>query len=285
MIEEAALEDYAQDAGDVFVDCGLGDGSCFHFGEDFVCRKPACSVARGDGLAGCEPCLHGRTAGHFEIHSGVDRRSSGVGTAPVGNDEPFESKLLLQNAGEKIGILGAVDAVQLVVGGHYGPDAGFLHAGFECGEIDFVEGALVDVGVDAMALKLLVIGREMLERRDDSFALHTLDIGNTHARGQVRIFAVAFKVATPERDTIDVDGGAENHVAAQGLYFLGDGLTFSLDQVAIPGGGHGYTGGEAGGDDLYRIAGGIGDGGTAGPGADAEGAVGHFYGWNSEARN
>jgi hypothetical protein len=128
--------------------------------------------------------LHGRAAGHLEVHAGVDGGRSGVGAAPVGNDKALEAKFLLQNAGEKIRILSAVDAVQLVVGGHHGPDAGLLHAGLEGGEIDFVQRALVDIGVDAMALELFVVGGEMLERGDDAFALHALDV--SHAELAVR---------------------------------------------------------------------------------------------------
>ncbi len=178
-----------------------------------------------------------------------------------------------------------MDAVELVVGGHDGPHAAFLHCGFEGGEVDFVEGALVDVRVDAMALELLVVGGEVLDGGDDAFTLHALDVGDGEAAGEVGIFAVALEVASPQRYAIDVDGRAEDHVAAEALRFLSDGAGFALDQVGIPRCRHGDAGGKAGGEDLGagRGVGGAGDGGTAKPGTHAHGAVGHFDGGDAEA--
>ena len=71
--------------------------------------------------------------------------------------------------------------------------------------------------------------------------------------GEVRVFAVALEVASPEGNAIDVDGGSEDHVAAQGFDFLADGAAFALDEIGVPGGGHGDAGGKGGGEDLQGV--------------------------------
>ena len=43
-----------------------------------------------------------------------------------------------------------------------------------------------------------VVRGEVFHRRDDAFALYALDVGHSHSRGEVRILAIAFKVACPK---------------------------------------------------------------------------------------
>ena len=152
-----------------------------------------------------------------------------------------------------------MDAVEEVVGGHDGPDVGFLDGGFKGGEVDFVEGALVDVGVDAVALELLVVGGEVLEGGEDALALDAADVGVAEAGGEPGILAVPLKIAAPDGDAVDVDGGAEDHVAAVGAGFRTDGCALLLDEIGIPGGSHGDAGGEGGGEDWGCGSCGVGD--------------------------
>ncbi len=145
-----------------------------------------------------------------------------------------------------------MDAVDPVIGRHHGPHMRLFHRGSECRQIDLVEGALIDVRVDAVPLKLLVVGVKVLHRRNDSLALHALDVGHAQPRCQVRILAVALKVTSPKRQPVDVYGGAEDHVAAQRLHFLGNRLALALYQFRVPGGCHRHTGRKAGGEHLLR---------------------------------
>jgi len=62
-----------------------------------------------------------------------------------------------------------------------------------------VQSAHVDVFVNAVALKLLVVGGEVLHRRDHLLGLHALDVRHGHARGQVGVLAVTLEVPAPER--------------------------------------------------------------------------------------
>ncbi len=206
-----------------------------HLGLHLVGDKPQVAVARLGCFGARHPFLGAIAAGHFERHARVDGGSGGVGRAPVGYDEALEAELLLKNVAEKWGAFSQVRAVHQLISGHDVPHAAFLHSGLEGGEIDFVEGALADGFVDAMALELLVVGGEVLEAGDHAFALHAADVGDAHLSGEVGVFAVAFEIAAPERDTVDVDGGSEDHVAAERFDFLRDGLAFLLgEEGGIP---------------------------------------------------
>ena len=127
-----------------------------------------------------------------------------------------------------------------------------FHRGFECRQVDFVKRPVVNVRVDAVPLKLLVVGVKMLHRRDHSLALHALDVGHAQPRCQVRILAVTLEVSSPQWHPVDVDGGAEDHVASQGLDLLRNRLPLSLYQFCVPRCRHGHTGRKAGGEHLLR---------------------------------
>ena len=73
------------------------------------------------------------------------------------------------------------------------------------------------------------------------------------------ILAVPLKIAAPDGDAVDVDGGAEDHVAAVGAGFRTDGCALLLDEIGIPGGSHGDAGGEGGGEDWGCGSCGVGD--------------------------
>ena len=103
----------------------------------------------------------------------------------------------MQRLGKQEGVLGAILPVYLVISVHHGPDAGLLDGRLEGREVDLVEGARVDLLVDAVALKLLVVGGEMLHRRDHVLGLHALDERHAHARGQVGVLAVTLEIPAP----------------------------------------------------------------------------------------
>ena len=112
---------------------------------------------------------------------------------------PLKPNSFLSTCVEQIVALAAMHAVHLVVGRHHVPCVRLLHGRLERRQIDLVQRALVDRRVDAVALVLLVVGGEMLHRRNHAFALHALDIGDAQLPGEIRIFAVAFEVAPPQR--------------------------------------------------------------------------------------
>ena len=270
LIEQAGGEHDAEHAAHVVVDRGRPDLAGGDRGLDLVRSQPAGAVAIGLCLGFRHPGFHGLAAGHFEIHAGVYRARGGVGAAPIGNHEAFEAPLLLEDVVEQVRVLGAIQAVHLVVCRHHRPHTGLLHGRLERREVDLLEGPFVDLLVDAMPFEFLIVGGEMLHAGDDALALHALDIADNESRGEIGIFAVPFEIAAPERLSRDVDCGAENHVPAQRFHFLGDYFPFLGDYVRVPGCGHRDAGGERGAGDAGS-SGGVGHGGTAEPGADSHG--------------
>ena len=127
------------------------------------------AVADGGGQRGTEPR---RRTGHLEVEAGQRRRRGGVRPEPVGHDEPVEAPLTAEHPADQVGLLAAVDAVDLVVGGHHGPDAGLLDGLLEGDEVDLAQGPLVDLGADGHPLVLLVVAGEVLDAAGDPARLH-----------------------------------------------------------------------------------------------------------------
>lgn len=65
---------------------------------------------------------------------------------------------------------------------------GFGHNVLECRQIDFTQGPFAYPRVDAHAVGLLVVRREMLQRRAHSGALHPLDYAYGLMPGEIRVF-------------------------------------------------------------------------------------------------
>jgi len=136
-------------------------------------------------------------AGHFQIHAGIHRGDGAIGAAPVRNDEALEAPLFLKHILQQERVFGTVHAIDLVVGGHHRPYAGFLNRRLEGGEIDLVQGALANDGIDAMPFELLIIGVEVLDGGDHALALNSLDVSDRQAPGEVRVFAEALEISAP----------------------------------------------------------------------------------------
>ncbi len=281
LVEQSRGEHHTQQAAHVVVhgallDLARGDG-----GHHLVLGEPARAVARFlRGRAG-EPAAHGLAARHLQVHAGVDRSSGAVRATPVGDDEALEAPSLPERLAQQERVLGAVLAVDLVVGVHHGPHPRLLDGRLEGREVDLVERAQVDRLVDAMALELLVIGGEVLDGGNDAFSLHAADVGDAHAGGDVGVLSVALEIPAPERRTLDVDRGSQDHVASQGLHLLGDDASLLLRQVEVPARRHSDARGKGRGENGRRGRR-IRHGRRARPVAHPHGTVRHLDGWNPQ---
>ena len=182
----------------------------------------------------------------------MERGDAVVHGAPVRHDQPFVAPLLAQNFGEQRVVLGAVGAVELVVGAHDRPRLCPLDDALEGGQVDLTQRALVDDGIDAEALRLLVVGREVLERGADTLALDAFDQRGGQFAGVIGVFGEVLEVAPAERRALHVDAGAEQHVGAQRNRLGRQRLAHGLQQFRIPGGRQQRGGGEAGGRQALR---------------------------------
>ena len=143
--------------------------------------------------------VHRRRSGHLQVEPGggrTDRRTAGE---PVGHDDPVEPPLTAHDRGEQLGVLGAVVAIEPVVGGHQPPRAGLGHDGLERGEDDLAQGPLVDERVDRVALELRVVAREVLGGRRHALGLDAAHEPDGEPGAQVWILGVALEVPAAER--------------------------------------------------------------------------------------
>ena len=128
-------------------------------------------VADGGGQRRAEP---GGRARHLEVEAGERRRRRRVRAEPVRHDDAVEPPLVPQDPPDQVGLLAAVDAVDLVVGGHHGPHAGLPYGCFEGEEVDLAQGTLGDLGADRHPLVLLVVAGVVLDAAPDAARLHAL---------------------------------------------------------------------------------------------------------------
>ena len=147
---------------------------------------------------------------HLQIQPGGQRGNPVGHRAPVGHHQPVETPLLAQHLGEQPPVLGGVRAVDLVVGAHDRPRPGGGDHVLERGQVDLAQRALVDLGVDAEPVGLLVVGGEVLDAGAHPLALQPLDEPGRDASGQVRVLGDVLEVAPAQRRTLDVDTGPEH---------------------------------------------------------------------------
>ena len=216
------------------------------------------SHAEGPGISRSRPASAGRPGR--------------VRAEPVGHDQPVESPLVAQDATEQVGLLAAVDPVDLVVGGHHGPDVGLLDSGFEGDEVDLPKGALVHLGADGHPLVFLVVAGVVLDATGHPVALDAAHVGDGDASGQARVLRVGLEGATGQWRAGDAHRGAEQDVDTFGLGLGRQHLAHALDELGVPGGADGHAAGER-------------QGAASGQALAAypRGAVGHFEGGDAEA--
>ncbi len=82
----------------------------------------------------------------------------------------------------------------------------------ECGQVYLVERAVVEIDVDRVAVRLLVVERIVLDACGHALLLYLADVGHGHLAGKVGVLAHVLEVAASERRAVYVDAGTEQHV-------------------------------------------------------------------------
>ena len=144
---------------------------------------------------------------HDEVEARLNRGDAVAERAPVGDANTLEAPVASQLAGDEVAVLGAIHAVEQVVGGHDGPGSRLANGFLESAQVDLVEGAFVDDRIGHHARDLLAVAREVLEAGADSAALYSLDHPRRHGRGEKRILAEVLEPASAERASLDVHPG------------------------------------------------------------------------------
>ena len=281
LIKLSADENHAQDAPHIVINRRRGYFPRRYFRKHLLRNQPAAAIARGLRLWFFQPVLHGLAAGHFQIHAGIHRSCRAVSAAPVRHYEPFKAPLFLQHIFQQERVFRAVHAVQLVIGGHHRPDAGFLNRRFERWKINFVQGALAHHRINSMSFELLIVRGKMLDRRNHAFPLHSLDVSHRQAPREIGIFAVPLEISFPQRRTVNVHRRTQNHISSQSFHFLSNRLPLVSQQIGIPGRGHRHSR-RKGSRGHFVPALLISLGRRSSPRPYSNRPIGHFYGGDAE---
>ena len=202
-------------------------------------------LARADGRGQVAAVEAGR-AGHLQVEPGPGRACRRAHREPVADDEAVEPPLPPQDHAYELLVLGAVGAVEPVVGGHDPEGAALTDGQLEGEEVDLAQGPLVDHRVDGAALELGLVACEVLDRRGHALGLHPADEGGRGPSRQQRVLRVALEVAPGQRRPVDVDRGGEQDAACLAARLLAQHRPYLLNQVGVPRGAQGRSAGSAG---------------------------------------
>ncbi len=184
-------------------------------------------------------------------HGQVEARGDGgdaVGDrAPVGEDSAVEAPLVPQHLGQQPVVLAGVHAVDLVVGAHHRPRPGLGHHPPERAQVHLTERPLVDVGADPQPVGLLVVDREVLERRAHVPALQAVNPGGRQHAGEQRVLGEVLEVPAAERAALEVDARSEQDRDIHRAALVAERLAHPSQQVRVPGRGARDRRREAGG--------------------------------------
>ncbi len=136
----------------------------------------------------------------------------------------------------------------------------FFDRRLEGGQIDLAQRALIDDGIDVVAVIFLVVAREMLDSRAYSLALHAFDVSDGGAGCEKWVLAEILEVSAAHRGTIDVHSGSQHEVDTACASVLSDDCSDALSEVNVPARGQTDATKSRGGPVI----------------TDAEGAVRHF---------
>ena len=224
--------------------------------------------------------VHPLRAGHFQLQPGRHALDAVVHRAPVGHDEAFETPRIAQDVGQQRAVFAGVVAVDPVVAAHDRPRLGLLDGGLERGQVDFVQGALVDAAVHRKAARLLIVGGKVLDACADALALHAADEPCGQLPGQIGVFGIIFKIAAAQRAALDIDGGSQQHLHTLGACFAPQRRAHAAGQRRVKRGRRRAPCREANRADAV-----VGVGAALFLGAQAVGAVADLDGRDAEPRN
>ena len=131
--------------------------------------------------------------------------------SPIADNCAIEFPIGFQNFIQQQIVVATVLTSELVVGTHYRPGFSFLNCGFKCWEINFVQSAVAHFHINRHTFFFLIVERKMFYTCCYTIFLNCLNIRNSHARRQIRVFAHVFKISSVERCTINVYTGAKQH--------------------------------------------------------------------------
>ena len=185
-------------------------------------------------------------SGHLQVQAGHGPGHRVVGAVPVGDQHAVPGPLALQDLADEVVVVGAVDAVDPVVGGHDRPRPG-VRGRLEGDQIDLAQCPFVDPAVDRRSVRLRIVGDVMLGSGRHACRLHPLDVRRAQHSGEHGILREGLEVAAAQRGSDQVEHRPEHVVDAGPLRLESDPGGNLMDQVRVPGRAEGRAAWRAGG--------------------------------------
>ena len=186
-------------------------------------------------------------AGHHQVAPRPKGGDSVRDATPVGDHRAVKAPLLPENVRQELPVLGAVDAVDLVVGAHHGGRAALPDHDLKGGEIELPQGPLIQHAVGGEALVLLAVAGEVFHAGPRPGGLEPPDPGGPQLPRQKRVLGEVLKIAAAQGAALEVHPRPQHQVNALSHGLLADGPANVGEQRLVPGAGRGHGGGEAGG--------------------------------------
>ena len=147
--------------------------------------------------------------------------------------KPRKPRITFQDVVQEVAVLRALGAIEAVVSGHNGADAGQLHHHGKVLDIGFAKGLLVHHRVLGCATILDVVGSKVLGR-GNHVLLNANGERRSHASDLIHVFAVRFLAPTPVRVPQDVHTRREQHVVQRTHDLVTHGLSDGYLVIDIP---------------------------------------------------
>ncbi len=178
-----------------------------------------------------------RTGPDVQVQTVVQRVDGVLGRAVVGQHEPVETPLVLEDVVQQVLVLAGVGAVDPGIGTHHRPHA-TVHGRLERRQIQLPQRALVHAGVHGQprahqadpdrepghgdTLALLVVHRVVLDVADHPLRLHPAGPACGHPPGQERVLPEVLERAPVQRGAQQIDRRGVDHVVALVPHLVAD---------------------------------------------------------------
>ena len=183
--------------------------------ENLPRAKAACSGAPNASAPNCDR-VELRAGFLIEPGAGV---LPAAGGPPVRHHPARVAPRPLQHLLQELGVGACVVTVDPVVGGHHGARVGAFDGQLEGEQVGLAVRRRVDDRIEPMAVGLVAVEREVLDRRDHPLALNALDRRRGQDRAEQRVLGQVLEVASVAGVAGKVDASGQQHVetAAAGL--------------------------------------------------------------------
>lgn len=140
----------------------------------------------------------------------------------------------------------AYDPVKPIIGRHDGPRRSLPDRDLEAAQVNLPKRPLTDHGIDTLAVALLIVRREMLDRSPDALRLNPAHHRGAHFPRQKRIFGIVLEIPSAQRIALNIHRRGQKHVGTVFKRFVTHRVTDRLHQFGIPRSGQRGGCGESG---------------------------------------